>query len=37
MIDDIDCSDELREWYAEDDEPKVIHEAHLGMANKLAD
>jgi putative DNA primase/helicase len=40
MTDNIDRSDELREWYAEDDcdtEPNVIHSAHLGMAVKLAE
>jgi putative DNA primase/helicase len=29
--------EELRAWYAEDDEPNVTHSAHLGMAVKLAE
>jgi putative DNA primase/helicase len=36
MTDDIDRIEDLREWYAEED-PDVIHSAHLGMAVKLAD
>ena len=41
MTDDIDRSDEVREWYAEDDDAdalaKVRHAGHLGMAIKLAE
>lgn len=40
VSDDIDRSDELRDWYAEDEDGSlshVRHAGHLGMAIKLAE